>query len=211
MTNTPIHLPNLWKDDTRDLQLRAGCKDLRRRKCIRQANCEWEDGKCSRKAVGCRRISNEGKCTANRNCEWRDAKCRRIVTTITEVPGEGEDGGTALYLPKAAEDAIISKLSGGVPDLCFCKDTHEPCVSDTVTAINDWLHGGSNKCYQFKIGSFASFNYLAWSEWDHCVCKNFHGDILDFLATTITGYPEGGETCKGFGGNGNSGVILISN
>lgn len=190
-TPTPIHLPNLWTGNLRHLQ--AGCKDLRRRKCINQANCEWKDGKCSRKALGCRRISNEGKCNANRNCEWRDTKCRRKSID----PDDGSDPDPE-EIPDNVADEILERLedygsvapsgSGGssrLSNICLCKNKHDPLVSATITAISSsYLYGG-NYCYKFQLALPMIKN------WNHCVCKGLP------LFTTFA-FPEGGENCECF-------------
>jgi hypothetical protein len=188
LTNT-IHLPNLWKDDTRDLQLRAGCKKfLLRGQCRKQANCEWKDGKCSRKAtaVRCRGITEKRICNANRNCEWRDAKCRTI--SIPETTG-GAGSNNIPTVPDSVVDEIRQRLEDyRLLNLCVCQNTHVPLVSKTVTAISDYLYGGSNKCLQFNLatGTFGLFR-------NHCVCKD-----PPTIVSPAYGYPEGGEYCKCF-------------
>jgi hypothetical protein len=189
LTNTPIHLPNLWKDDTRDLQLRAGCKKfLLRGQCRKQANCEWKDGKCSRKALGCRGISNKGKCNANRNCEWRDAKCRRKSIE----PGTGSDPPTTISdstIPDSYKKVIESRLKKRViDDGCFCLFSHAPCVAATVNAIGDFLYGG-RVCLCYTLNLFSGVLDVDYA--NHAVCE-------DDLPNPIPASWNGGENCEWF-------------
>ena len=213
-TPTPIHLPNLWAGNTRDLQLRAGCrKFLRMRQCNKQANCEWKDGKCNRKAVRCRRITNELKCNANRNCEWLDARCRTISIPPVTTEAEGEGGSTTIgdfQIPKSVKDTIRSSLEvRDVENLCFCENTHVPLVSKTVTAIGNFLHGGNNCLTGIKLqtggGSCPTCDPphidVLFEVWNHCVCQNSHSSILIHIISaflSLLGLDEGGENCRCF-------------
>jgi hypothetical protein len=192
LTNTPIRLPNLWTGNTRELQLRAGCrKFLSSRQCIKQANCEWKSGKCSRKALGCRRISNEGKCKANRNCEWRDTKCRRKSIE----PGTGTDPTSPptvgdITIPDSYKKVIESRLKTRIiDDGCFCLLPHVPCVKATVNAIGDFQHGGNLcACYTWNWLTLTLDIDLA----AHSVCED------DLPHPDIPAYVQGGENCEWF-------------
>jgi hypothetical protein len=192
LTNTHIHLPNLWTGNTRELQLRTGCKKiLHQGQCRKQANCQWKDGKCRRKAVRCRRITKKRICNANRNCEWSDAKCRTI-----SIPPETTGGDPdPEEIPDSVVDEIRQRLEdysasasggggGGLLNLCLCQNTHVPLVSKTVTAINDWKYGG-NKCLRFTLATGIGIR-------DHCVCK----DPPTIVSPAY--FPEGGEYCECF-------------